>query len=162
MQLTLEELLKYAGEEQARWEAWFASHGDEPLAIPTGGDRPATVGQVIQHAFGAELWFAEHLREVPVTEWWTQPAEASSGLFALGRAAKRALGAFIRTAGPEDWSRVLEFSAPGRTLRASARKAVANALVHEIRHWAQIATLVRQRGMAPPGEHDLIVSRALE
>jgi len=43
-----------------------------------------------------------------------------------------------------------------------ARWAVANALIHEVRHWAQAATIVREHGMAPPGDHDLILSHALD
>ena len=34
-------------------------------------------------------------------------------------------------------------------------------LLHEIRHWAQIALAVRLAGLEPPGEHDLFHSRAL-
>jgi uncharacterized damage-inducible protein DinB len=37
---------------------------------------------------------------------------------------------------------------------------IAHSLVHEIRHWAQIAVTVRQHELAPPGEHDLVFSKS--
>jgi len=43
----------------------------------------------------------------------------------------------------------------------SARKLLFHILVHETRHWAQIALAVRSAGLEPPGDHDLFYSRAL-
>jgi uncharacterized damage-inducible protein DinB len=48
----------------------------------------------------------------------------------------------------------------GRGLHAgSARKLIAHILV-QIRHWAQVAVTIRQHGLAPPGEHDLLFSKS--
>ena len=44
----------------------------------------------------------------------------------------------------------------------SPRKLLFHTLMHEIRHWAQIALAVRLAGLEPPGDHDLFFSRALE
>jgi hypothetical protein len=33
--------------------------------------------------------------------------------------------------------------------------------LHEVRHWAQIASAVRAAGFVPPGDHDLFYSKAL-
>jgi uncharacterized damage-inducible protein DinB len=35
------------------------------------------------------------------------------------------------------------------------------ALLHEVRHWAQIAAAVRAAGHPRPGDHDLFYSKAL-
>ncbi len=43
----------------------------------------------------------------------------------------------------------------------SARKLLFHIVVHETRHWAQIALAVRSAGLEPPGDHDLFYSRAL-
>jgi len=162
MNLTLKELLTYSEEEQDRWQNWFASHGDEPLRFPLSGDRMPSLGSMIQHALGTELWFAEHLGGAAITEWWTEPAGAAASLFELGTAAKRKLRQLIEHVPPEEWGRMVELQGGGRSFRVSVRKAVGNALVHEIRHWAQVAIIVRQHGLAPPGDHDLILSRVLE
>ena len=52
-------------------------------------------------------------------------------------------------------------SVQGQTLALSPRKLLFHILVHEIRHWAQIALAVRLAGFDPPGDHDLAHSRAL-
>jgi hypothetical protein len=49
----------------------------------------------------------------------------------------------------------------GHHRSASTRKVILHALMHEVRHWAQIARLMRERGFAPPGGHDLLMSSAL-
>ncbi len=162
MNITLKELLAYTTEEQGRWERWFSEHGDEPLRIALAGDRMTTIGAMIQHFLGTEIWFAERLAGVPATEWWTEPCDHAAALMELGRRGKQVMGAVIEQTPDGDWATVVEFSGGGKSLRVSKRKAVLNALIHEIRHWAQVATLVRQHGIAPPGGHDIILSGALE
>jgi uncharacterized damage-inducible protein DinB len=41
------------------------------------------------------------------------------------------------------------------------RKLLFHILLHELRHWAQIALAVRVAGFEPPGDHDLFYSAAL-
>ena len=41
------------------------------------------------------------------------------------------------------------------------RKLLFHCLLHETRHWAQIALALRLAGIEPPGDHDLFFSRAL-
>jgi uncharacterized damage-inducible protein DinB len=41
------------------------------------------------------------------------------------------------------------------------RKLLFHILLHELRHWAQIALAVRLAGFEPPGDHDLFFSKAL-
>jgi uncharacterized damage-inducible protein DinB len=33
--------------------------------------------------------------------------------------------------------------------------------LHEVRHWAQIAAVVRIAGFTPPGDHDLFYSKSI-
>jgi uncharacterized damage-inducible protein DinB len=42
------------------------------------------------------------------------------------------------------------------------RKLLFHILLHEIRHWAQVALAVRLAGLEPPGDHDLFFSSALK
>ena len=159
MDVKLSELLDYNREQQDKWESWFAEKGNEPLAITVGSGRMNTLGKVIQHALGVNLYFAETLSGKPKTEWWAQPSDDAGALFRLGTEGKRALRAAIE--GERDWTRVIEMEAPGFSVRPTARKAVLNAIVHEIRHWAQISAIVRQHGMAPPADQDIILSKTL-
>lgn len=160
MQLTIPELLDYFDEERNRWKRWFDGHGDAPLAFPLPGREIPNVGAIMQHALGAPLWFVERLEGRPVTEWWKSPASSAAELFDLGERASNELRQFVASASAEDWNAILDHDGTGKHW-VTARKAVANSLVHAIRHWAQVALVVRQNGIAPPGEHDLIFSAAL-
>jgi uncharacterized damage-inducible protein DinB len=51
---------------------------------------------------------------------------------------------------------------PERRFQISGRKTLFFLVIHEIRHPAQIATAVRNAGLAPPGRHDLFFCDALE
>ncbi|HWR53564.1 MAG TPA: DinB family protein [Bryobacteraceae bacterium] len=161
MQLTIPELLDYFDEERTRWQRWFGEHGDAPLAFPLPGAYIPDVRALVQHTLGAPLWFIERLEGRPVTEWWKAPASSIAELFALGERASNEVRQFVASAKPEDWNAMLDHDGTGKH-RATARKAVANSLIHAIRHWAQVALVVRQNGMAPPGDHDLIFSAALQ
>ena len=160
MDVKLLELLDYSQEQQAKWERWFAEKGNEPLGIANASGRLNTIGQVIQHALGVNLYFAERLGDRPVTEWWKVPANDAGALFRFGTEAKQALRAFIES--NPDWTRIFDLRASGFSVQPTVRKAVVHTIVHEIRHWAQISALVRQHGMEPPADQDLILSRAFD
>ena len=162
MNLTLLEFLHYAEEEQARWHEWFRKNGDDALRIPYPGDLHTSVDAALKHSFGSELWFAETIGGTPLTDWWSDPPDSYERLFTHGTRAKALIGLILERFTPEDWSRAVELKSPQVTLKVTARKALANALMHEIRHWAQVAVLVRQHGIAPPGSADLILSGALD
>ena len=42
------------------------------------------------------------------------------------------------------------------------RKLLFHCLLHETRHWAQIALAIRRSGLEPPGNHDLFYSKAMK
>ena len=151
MNLSLRELLDYMQEEQDRWQKWFATHGDEPLAIPLSGELHRTLGAMIQHTLGTELWFSKHLRGLPITEWWKEPATQAAVLFRRGSQAKLGMRQLLDETRPEDWPRTVELKGGGRSYPISARKAV-----------GQAAIIAREHGIAPPGDHDMILSRALD
>ena len=83
-------------------------------------------------------------------------------LFAFGRTVREDLTAFIYAASDADLDRTLEVSYRTQAFKFSARKLVFHILFHEIRHWAQIATAVRNAGFPPPGFHDFLFSDAME
>ena len=163
MQLTVAELVRYTGEERVRWEKWFRENGDHLLKMPLTGDREKTIGALILHIFGPELRFVQRIRGEPLTEYRERPSRTVEEVFGFGIETRQALNAFLAGAKADDWSRVVDFPISGRgNCRATVRKAILHSLIHEIRHWAQISRIMRERGFAPPGEHDLLWSAALE
>jgi uncharacterized damage-inducible protein DinB len=165
MHLTIAELLAYTDEERAKWRNWFAAHGDEALQWPLAGEAFKNLGVFILHIFWAECFYAYWMRgEVmtPESEVVKQhqglPNDQAAAIFDFGHFTRTALRAFTDHAGAEGWDRVHELTAYGIHFQGPARKLLAHILIHEIRHWAQVAILARQQGLAPPGDHDLLFS----
>ena len=167
MHLTIAELFAYTDEERAKWQQWFSTQGNEPLKIALNNKTHPSVGALILHCFWAELFYTYLMRDealTPESEVAKQnkdlPADEAEKIFAFGLFARQQMRAFTDAATPDDWEGVHEVKAGNLTIRGSARKLIAHILIHEIRHWAQIVSLVRQNDLAPPGEHDLVFSPA--
>ena len=167
MNLGIDELLAYTDDEREKWHQWFAKNGNEPLKIALAAEAHPTVGALILHCFWAEAWYVSLLRGEMLTEdseYVKQnkdlPSDQAEAIFNFGRSGRSALWTFINSAKQDDWERIYEAEAGKFQLRGSARKLVSHLLVHEIRHWAQIAIVVRQQGLEPPGDHDLIFSQS--
>jgi uncharacterized damage-inducible protein DinB len=161
MHLSVEELLYYTDEERQRWEKWFRDYGEDLLHMPITGDRETTIGALILHMFGPELRYVQRLRGEPLSEYRGRPCHHIDEVFGYGIETRKQMRDFVRKAHAEDWIQVHELDIAGRHYRASTRKIILHALLHEVRHWAQLARLMRDRGFAPPGDHDLLTSSAL-
>jgi len=161
MHLTVEELLRYTSEERERWEHWFRDNTEDLLKVPIQSDRETTIGGLVLHIFGSELRFAQRLNGETLTDYRHRPCHHLDESFGFGIESRKELRRFVARAGPQDWERVIEFEIGGHLYNASARKIVFHVLLHEIRHWAQIAKMLRERGFVPAGNHDLLASSAL-
>ncbi len=82
-------------------------------------------------------------------------------LFDYGASVRRELEQFAELIDEDEANEPRPIAFQDQTLAMSQRKLLFHILVHEIRHWAQIALAVRLAGFEPPGDHDLIDSRAL-
>ena len=161
MHLSVEELIHYTDEERARWEKWFRENGEDLLKMPLAGDRDTTVGALLLHIFGPELRCVQRLRDETPSEYRGRPCCTVDQVFGFGLESRRALRDYVLRLPPEEWSRSVAMSIGGSPRTATVRKLVLHALIHEIRHWAQVARIMRERGFAPPGGHDLLESEAL-
>jgi uncharacterized damage-inducible protein DinB len=160
--LTFRELLDYTAAETDRWHRWLADQSTSVLDLPVGEGRTATVRGLLQHIFAVERRYADRLLGQPVSPYEVVNPESVETLFAGGREAREMLEQYLTHAGDEDLGRQMEFQTQTLgTLSASARKIVAHTLVHGIRHWAQLATALRQQGHKTDWPHDLLLSPAL-
>lgn len=166
MHLTIDEMLAYTDEERAKWERWFSDHGSDALKIALPLDVHPTIGALILHCFWAELFYALWMRGEMLTEERVMrenealEAGGADSIFAFGRSARKAMREFTTAATEGDWARTHEVEGRGLRIEGPARKLIAHILIHEIRHFAQIALAVRQNGLAPPGDHDLLFSES--
>ncbi|HEY1214524.1 MAG TPA: DinB family protein [Bryobacteraceae bacterium] len=99
----------------------------------------------------------ERLSGLPITDTATVPADDVEVLFRLGQESRQALRQFIETLPAEAWDATKEFKLLPSFLAATPRKIVVHILLHEIRHWAQIATILRLNGLTADF-HDFLFS----
>lgn len=160
--LTFRELLDYTAAETAHWHRWLAGGRTGLLDLPAGDERTATVRGLLQHIFAVERRYADRLLGEPVTPYEAIDTRDVTTLFAAGADARQRLERYLTGATAADLARRVEFETLSAGMQsASARKIVAHVLIHGIRHWAQLATILRQHGEAADWMHDLLMSDAL-
>jgi uncharacterized damage-inducible protein DinB len=158
--LSLAEIMEYTAEETRRWHRWFAEH-PAALDVSMGAGSAQTVRDLVHHVFLVERRYAERLLGEPVTEADTPPG-APAALFAAFGEARTRLERFVETASPDDWRAVHDLhTRTAGVLHGSARKVVVHALLHGIRHWAQVASALRQAGFPPQWPHDVLFHGAV-
>lgn len=162
MDLTFAELLDYTNEEREKWRVWLEAHPaamDAPVQ-PEGARLP-TVGKLIDHIFLVEQRHLQRLREEPLASSTGLTATNAPPLFDYGASVRRELQRFVGELDDEVADQVRTFEVRDRTWPMTPRKLLFHILLHETRHWAQIALALRLAGFEPPGDHDLFYSRAL-
>jgi uncharacterized damage-inducible protein DinB len=162
--ITTNDLLEYTDWERAQWMEWMRPHGVAVLEVgagPHGDGRFTKVGDLVKHIFSAEKRYVERFSNRPLTDPATIPLANLEGLFQFGQRSRRELREFIQSFTAEDGDRPVEFQIMNRSLSASPRKIVAHVLMHEIRHWAQIGTLLRLNGLKVDF-HDFLFSPVMD
>jgi uncharacterized damage-inducible protein DinB len=161
--LSLNELIEYTDWERGKWYESLQQRGDAVLTLEVGthGDgRFKTLGDLVRHIFSAEKRYIDRLSNRPLTDVSSISTSNIEAVFDFGRQTRSDLKRFVSAFPAQEWDIPLEFTLMNNSLSASPRKIVAHVLLHEIRHWAQIGTLLRLNGM--PGEfHDFLFSPVL-
>ena len=95
-----------------------------------------------------------------LTDTASIPSDNLEALFELGQQSRQALKDFIESFPAPSWDILKDFEFVGWSLKATPKKIILHVLTHEIRHWAQIATVFRLNGFK--GDfHDFIFSPVL-
>ena len=120
----------------------------------------STIGAVVNHIFSVELRYTQRLRGEAVSDWQELIAYTSlEDVFAFGDNARALLVDFLTTAPETELGRVLTFkTVTAGEVTASKHKIASNIFLHGIRHWGQIATVVRQNGFPVQWPHDALLS----
>jgi len=152
----LDNLLAYTDHERAKWRAWLAGDASARLAIPfQNGARFPTIGSLLHHVFWVEERHLARLEGNPLPDTTDVPQDDLQALFAFGDRVRANLRRFVSTADEKRLGEAISFSLRGGPLvTVLRRKLTAHILLHEIRHFAQLAYAVRVAGHEPPGEHD--------
>ena len=129
-------------------------------ALQPGGRFP-TVGKLIDHVFLVERRHLQLLTADPVSESSGLTGNNAPPLFDYGASVRRELEQFAGLIDEDEANEPRTFVVRDQQVVMSPRKLLFHIVIHEIRHWAQIALAVRLAGLEPPGDHDLFSSRAL-
>ena len=114
-----------------------------------------TVAGLLQHIVAVELRYAERLADLPVSGYADIPFDSVETIYATHN---RAIMIFQQLLASDiDWDAPIEYATRTMGQARSARKTILfHALLHGIRHYAQLATLVRQHGVKPNWSMDYI------
>lgn len=163
VQVGLDVLLAYTAWERGQWHAWFQQHGAAALATTVGphtDGRFDSVGSLVRHIFSAETRYIDRLTGRPVTDTSSVPSDDVEALFALGLRSRDGLRAFCNAFPSTALDVPRELHLGSQRFVATPRKILLHVLVHEIKHWAQVATLLRLQGLTS-GFHDVLFSPVL-
>lgn len=160
LHLSLSDLWDYTDWERQKWYDWLRQHGEQALKTsvgPHGDGRFQTVGEQVRHIFSAEKRYVERLSGQPLTESGSVPTDNIEALFQFSRESRKALKDLIGVFPAEEWDALKEIRVWNYHLSTTPRKIVTHILLHEIRHWAQIATVFRLKGLTSD-PHDFLAS----
>jgi len=151
--LTAVEVLNWNETTSNQWRKFLSDH-PEILAIPCDIASTKIVAEFMQHIVAVELRYAERILRIPETPFEQVAYDSVEVLYSTH---DRATALFKQSlAADTDWKRPIEFQTRSHgTLRATAKTIYFHALLHSIRHYAQLGTLVRQHGHKPglPGDY---------
>ena len=161
--LAFDKLIEYEEEETQKWEKWLGAQSPKALEVPVGTGETATVRGLIWHICAVEYRHAQRLLGEPPASHEELRQDSLEAVFRMGDTARMKLTSFL--AGSTD--AVLDEVITIETRRAgkvttSRRKLLAHALLHGVRHWAQIATALRQAGYTQEWPHDFLFTEALK
>lgn len=160
--VSLDELLAWNDEAAGYWyEHLDINPSLLEVRCDIGGTR--NVQELVRHIWGVELRWSQRLAGLPQLSKEATPAGPLEALFNLHREAVEIFRNLL--AAPEQsWSEpyIFDLAQIPENLRSpSRRKVAAHALFHSQRHYAQLATLVRQAGLPVRVGGDLLFSPAL-
>lgn len=139
----------------ANWRDLLAAH-PEILKLPCDIMDVQTAGGLLQHIVAVELRYAERLAGLPATEYADVPYDSAEALYATHARAFAILREQL--AADVNWEEWIEFQTRSMGLAKSTRRTILfHLLFHSIRHYAQLATLVRQHGVKPGGPMDYLM-----
>ncbi|HEX4651125.1 MAG TPA: DinB family protein [Granulicella sp.] len=159
--LSAEELIAWNDTTARRWHAFFSAN-PAALALPcdihaTPTD-PHTVAHFLQHIVAAQLRHAQRLAGQLIDDYDAIPGLTPDD-FLISHDRTLTLLRSLLADPTIDWAGPMEFQTltAGRR-RSSRRTLLFHSMLHGIRHYAQLATLIRQAGYTPniPGDYLLM------
>lgn len=160
--ITLGELLEDNASSTDQWRVWFAQH-PQALAIACDIFDAKSVAGLVRHTFLVELRHSQRLTGQRVVSAGEVQAADVDSLFVVHDQAVANYRDFVSQATDESLAEVIDIQTLSKgTVRASRRKLFVHVMLHSKRHWAQLATLLREQGMPTDWPHDFLFSEAMQ
>lgn len=145
-----------------KWAAWFHKN-PAALEVPCDIYNTSTVRGLLKHVWAVELRHSQRLLNEDVTAYDEIPSGSLDELFGVHTKAVGNLRAFLAQATDASLDEIMTSQTVSMgPVRASRRKLFTHIMLHSIRHWAQLATLLRQNGYATDWPKDFFFSEAME
>jgi len=157
--ISFRDLLSYTDYLASRWLNYFRQN-PAALDVDVGG-RTSTLRDLASHIFQVEEFFANFLAQEDAVGMGRPAQMEAPSLEELERMHQDASGKleqYIASATEEKLEKM-------RTLgpvSASNRKVLAQAVLHSVHHWAQVAMEVRQAGLPTERPQDIIASPVMK
>ena len=155
------ELLAHTQQESQRWQEWFNVH-PEALELKIDIAHSKAARDLLYHIFFVDRRFAEWLAGDSLTAPENIADFTCANLFAVENTAIAKFRFLLEKSELAAWDHMIIFPKPMEGLQASRRKCFLHAIVHGIRHWAQLATALRVAGYSQDWQHDFLLSPAME
>lgn len=153
--LGLTELLDYSDYERAKWKAWVQADPSR-LNMPfQAGARFPTLWSLLEHIFLVERRHLARLEGGTPPDSTGVAAGDWAGLFEYADLVRADLRQYVAGLDDAEAASTFSFTIPMGSFTMSRRKLASHIVVHELRHWAQVAYAARVAAVDPPGEHDL-------
>jgi uncharacterized damage-inducible protein DinB len=152
--LSAEEILAWNEKTAQSWRRFLIAH-PELLAQPCDIAGTKSVAELLQHIVAAQLRYAERLAGLPISDYAAIPFDSVESIYAVH---DRSVAIFQQLLVSDvDWSEPIDFvTRTAGTLHSDRKTILFHALLHGIRHYAQLASLVRQCGVKPDWPMDYL------
>jgi len=160
--ITLAELLDDNQLSTEKWRVWFAVN---PGALDISCDiyNSGSVRGFLRHIFAVELRHSQRLAGREVTAYEAIPMGTLDDLFATHTQALENLREFLaRSSDAALGEEIAVQTVSAGTLHGSRRKLFVHVMLHSIRHWAQMTTLLREHGFTTDWAKDFLFSEAMQ
>jgi uncharacterized damage-inducible protein DinB len=153
--VSLEQLLDYTDFERAKWRTWIETDPSR-LTLPfQPGGRFPTIGSLLDHVFLVERRHLSRLQGSTPPDSSGVAAGDWPALMEYAALVRADLRTWVNDATDADAATDLAITvASGGPYTMTKRALATHMLLHEIRHFAQVAFAARLGGAEPPGQHD--------
>lgn len=159
--VTLLELLGDNEGATEKWTTWFQAN-PAALDVPCDIYNSGTVRGLLKHIFAVELRHSQRLLGEQVIAYDAISAGSLDHLLQVHEQAVRNLRKFLAVADMTALEEIIALqTVSAGTLRASRRKLFTHVLLHSMRHWAQLSTILREAGYPTNWPKDFLFSDAM-